>query len=233
MIEAERVPNAPWRFTHHVEEWRVTYLSDPPPFKQIIRLLCAKCEPRDCHIEPAEKSPLLRMHGCKRVSLRLAPTGGDDIGTHKILDLFFNSTVGYRAQFYLDARQGDSATELLFDTLLLGPLADIVRRGIGEFTSEDVEQSLRSRAAKVWINEEAIPQEGRRDIEAAKWNAVLEGTPSILVPANKEWTLHWGTTAPIPDYLVVLGAWVDSEHRVFIDPDKADRSDRLSAFGWV
>ena len=208
-------------------------MSDPPPFLEIARLLCDAFVARGCRVEPATLSQSLIDHGCRRVSLRLVPTDPSDPHARRTLDLLFNSSAGYRAQYYIGARQGDQATADLLATLMRGPLAEIVRHGIEPWLGADVQRSLTSSAARVWINEEAIPNEPRADIEAQKWIEAQHSGSSRRIPAARLWTLFWGTTAPIPHYLVVLGGWLDRHGEVFLDSDKADRSERLSGFGWV
>jgi hypothetical protein len=115
-------------------------------------------------------------------------------------------------------------------------LRAFVRDGVDEWPGLFVERSLSAPSSKIWIPQEQwpIPEEGVRDIEATDWIAAQEGKGRYSIAGQPiPWTAFLGTRAPNPASFDVMGAWLDDKAQVFIDPDKADRSQRLSAFGWV
>lgn len=69
------------------------------------------------------------------------------------LDLFFNGSQGYRAQYYLDPERGIESNRFVID-LLKGKLIEAANRSHQTILSlEQVEKSLECKSAKIWINE--------------------------------------------------------------------------------
>jgi hypothetical protein len=227
---------APWRYTHHVDSARAEDLLGTTNFTDIAVDLARDFVASVCKVQPATQSNLLKQHGCKRVELRLLPVSSWQVCPSTTADRFFNSPVGYRAQFYISPSVGDRASADLFSLLISGPLRAFVRDGVDEWPGLFVERSLSAPSSKIWIPQEQwpIPEEGVRDIEATDWIAAQEGKVRYSIAGQPiPWTAFLGTRAPNPASFDVMGAWLDDKAQVFIDPDKADRSQRLSAFGWV
>jgi hypothetical protein len=211
---------APWRY--YVEDSRADYLLNAPAFPDIVDGLCRDFIPLDCRIESAN-APHLQKRGCKRISLILV-AGGDVNVAKKSLDVFFNSTTGYRANYYLSSSKGDDASKLLFASLVQIPLAQLVAHGLGDWPPERVYRSLTFATAKIWPLKADYPNPGMCEIDAPHWVKALE------LPG---WEPQLGVRAPQLERIEIKGAWLDGDHNAFVDPDKADRSRRLHDFGWV
>ena len=227
---------APWRYTYHVDPARAEDLLGATNFTHIAAELVRDFVASGCKVQPATHSTLLKKHGCKRVELRLLPAPSRRVCAATTADRFFNSPVGYRAQFYISPSAGEQASAELFSLLMSGPLRHLIRDGVDEWPGSLVECSLSAPSAKIWIPQEQwpIPEDGVRDIEATDWIDAQEGNGRYAIAGQAiPWTAFLGTRAPNPASFDVMGAWLDDKAQVFIDPDKADRSKRLSAFGWV
>lgn len=212
---------APWRY--YVEHRRADKLINAPAFPDIVDALCRDFVPAQCRIECADTALHLRRQGCKRVSLVLV-AGANVAAATESLDIFFNSTAGYRANYYVSVSQGDDASRMLFASLIQAPLAPMVARGLDDWPAELVHRSLTFRTAKIWPLKLDYPAPGVRDIDAPRWLKAAE---------TGAWQPHIGVRAPELERIEVKGAWLDRDHNAVVDPDKADRSMLLHKFGWV
>lgn len=154
-----------------------------------------------------------RLKGCHRVSflLQVSPD---------MYDAFFNSPVGYRAQYAVGVVTGEAGNRALlrkFEPRLL------------EFTHEKnlvsetrVKASLQAADAKVWIYEpEVEAQLGRED------------TQILYAPWQQASTDGVGLLAPIGTKLEVKGGWVDDHGKERRDPFKANRSEEIHSVGYT
>jgi hypothetical protein len=224
--------SAPWRYTFRVPDSRQAYLLSASSFSTIADDLCLHFEAKDADIEKANVGAELCANGCRRPRLKLIARRRNEY-TDQILDTFFNSPVGYRAQFYVSPSNGDDASRELFKRLVAGPLAQLCVTGIEDFSGNIVEKALLAPTAKVWIPKPSWPEdEPPREIEAPKWIAAQNG--EIPLPPNcRSWAPYWGTAAPIPNFLEIMGAWLDRDNNEFQDPSKLNRSLCLHVAGWV
>lgn len=218
---------APWRYTHQVCDERHDYLLGAADFPSIVADLMRDFVVAHPRVEQAS-APRLRQRGCWRVECRLVPVAKK---ASKTADQFFNSPTGYRAQFYIDASNGDEVSSEMFATLLRGPLNELAAGAIDNQPATLIARSLKAAPAKVWIPKAEWPTPGI-DIDAPKWVAAQEGRTDLPIPEARA-LAFLGTRAPIPSCFEIMGAWLDRDGNVFVDPEKADRSHRISAFGWV
>jgi hypothetical protein len=77
------------------------------------------------------------------------------------------------------------------------------------------------------------PSDHPYEIEARKWKDAADGDNPCSLPPGKEWLPHAGILAPMPDYLEIIGAWLDSDNAEYVHSKKRERSRHLHCFGWA
>jgi len=152
------------------------------------------------------------LHGCRRAGFRLTLPSF-------LVDAFFNSPNGYRAQYAISPRNGELKNRQVIALLQSRLLAYSSNADLSM-----VQMSLNGVQAKVWIDEE---EEGVQrhlhdvvpEISFARW---LNNSESGV-----------GTRAPIGTRLVVYGGWVDNQGRERLDLTKICRSDEIHQHGFT
>jgi hypothetical protein len=133
-------------------------------------------------------------------------------------DAFFNSPLGYRAQYARSITEGEKANRQLLSALEPG-LVDAAAR-LKVATHSSVLASLRASRAKLWILESEVEQQ-------------LSDAPSIIFPAWEfESLAGQGLRAPVGTLLEVKGAWMDPLGKEVLDPTKAHRSEQVHKTGF-
>ncbi len=126
-------------------------------------------------------------------------------------DAFFNSPVGYRAQYALGVETGLAGNRDLIDALDPKLMGSAWAQDAPNHSSISI--SLRGTDAKIWIDEsEIVTQMGRDavDIIYPRWREHSEDGAGLL--------------APLGTRIVVLGAWLDKDDNERRDPLKANRA---------
>jgi hypothetical protein len=151
------------------------------------------------------------LNGCHRASYLLRVS-------EEAYDAFFNSPVGYRAQFALDTRTGEHANRRLLAALE----ERLVEFGLARsFPEPQLVGSLRGEQAKVWINES--------EVEAQ----LGDDRPAILYPPwQRESDSGVGLLAPVGKELAVYGGWLDAQGGIRQNPLKAHRSEEIHRSGF-
>ena len=158
--------------------------------------------------EPGERSELKTMN---RASFRLRVSS-------TLYDWFFNSPVGYRAQFAISKSTGLEANASALRTLESRMVEASVSHGRDRLF---VTLSLRSEGAKIWIDESEVEgQMGRLEpaIDFERWEKNSEDGAGLLIPRGR--------------YLEVKGAWITKLGEVFIDPYKRTRAEQIYECGF-
>lgn len=144
------------------------------------------------------------LPGCHRASFELKV----DRDTY---DAFFNSPVGYRAEYARSERQGEAANRRLIEALTHSLIAFAVSQGESHLSR--VCRSLSASQAKVWIKETEVQ------------NQLTQQFPAITYPA---WDFNdpngQGLRAPRGTRLEVKGGWLDAQFNEVLNPAKGHRS---------
>lgn len=132
-----------WDFTALVATERRTRLLGLKGFEDVLKQVTSMSTVLEYESEPFKGS---RLKGCKRAAFLLS------IDRHGY-DAFFNSPIGYRAQYCVGLEIGKSANRQIIEALKPKRLAFAKRMTTAAFTLQKVEGSLDAVNAKVWIDE--------------------------------------------------------------------------------
>ncbi len=212
-----------WSFSKFVPEERRQRLTAVQSFDDVIaRLIRGTVD--DFAVEPRQNPPCV---GCSRAIFKLE-VGTDDY------DAFFNSPVGYRAQYCIDPSHGISENRRLIDALIPACLDFARGREPAHFPGKLVSASLRGFDAKIWINEEDLPDIDEVHVDYPPWvkkaRAASNGT---LADQAARASALAGILAPIGAHLELKGAWVDSAGNECRDPAKANRASEIRDYGFT
>ncbi len=160
------------------------------------------------------------------------------------LDIFFNSSQGYRAQYYLDSQRGIESNRIVID-LLKDKLIEAASQSNQTMMSiEQVKKSLEHESVKIWINEKhSTLNQTSRDpeqimvLEIPRWMETMEQVLSAWAenqqpnPSIKTRALL-GVQAPEGNCMEVLGAWLDDKDKEFVVPSKIKRAQHIHEYGF-
>jgi len=147
-----------WKFTSQVPEERRNKLLAISSFREVIdRLVTGTVE-----AFTAERRRDPPCSGYVRASFSIG------VG-EQAFDLFFNSPVGYRAQYCISVERGREQNRLLIAALTPTCLRFLAGREEPGFPTESVLASLQGTDAKVWIPETEWPNVGEVHIEFQPW----------------------------------------------------------------
>ena len=197
-----------WRFHQSVDASRVRKLLSYANFEAVASLL-EQAQVDDFAWEPFRENSL---HGCHRACFLLSVS-------ETSYDAFFNSPVGYRAQYAISAAHGDMANRALLQRLEPHLLA--YAKSHSSIESALITASLRATQSKLWIAEAEVPMQlGSLEpaIAYAPWEAASESGVGLL--------------APVGTQLQIMGGWLTphGEERLF--SGKSDRSDEIHRTGF-
>lgn len=160
------------------------------------------------------------------------------------LDVFFNSSQGYRAQYYLDPQRGIECNRLVID-VVKGKLIEAARQSNRSvMTLEQVQKSLEYGSAKIWIYEhDSTLDQTSRDpeqivaLEVPRWveamKQVLAAWDAHQQPSSTTKTRALlGVQAPEGSRMEVLGAWLDDNDKEFVVPSKVNRVQHIHQYGF-
>ena len=215
--------NALWDFTALVPRKRCEKLLAIASFDEVINRI-VRGTVDSFKAEPRENPP---CQGCLRAFFRLHVNECD-------YDAFFNSPVGYRAQYCIGVEHGEKQNRRLIEAIT--PLCLEFTKGKEErgFPAERVLASLQGTDAKVWINDRDLPNVDEVHINYHPWvakaQAAAEGS-SADQAARANATV--GILAPVGTHVEVKGAWLTSEWREWRDPRKAFRAEEIRDYGYT
>lgn len=152
------------------------------------------------------------LKGCGRASFLLR------VST-EAYDAFFNSPVGYRAQFAIDIGMGEHANRRLLTTLEKRLIA--FARAHSSIPEQRLVASLRGEEAKVWIHESEVEAQLGDDCPAIlypPWQHATDSGVGLLAPVGKE--------------ITVCGGWLDAQGNAHRNPLKAHRSEEIHRIGY-
>lgn len=197
-----------WQFTDTVLSARATRLRSWLSFDDIVSQLLTSS------IEGFWWEPFLsaELKGCHRASFTMKVSS-------TTYDAFFNSPVGYRAQYASSPTNGEAANRKLIDAL--GPLLLRASEGQTQVEPSRLMASLRAFEAKIWIVETEVEDQ------------LSDSRPAIAYPP---WEFDCpdgqGLRAPVGTMLEVKGGWLDSDGNECRNSRKVHRSLQIFKAGF-
>lgn len=214
-----------WSFSNRVSENRISYLTAVQSFREVTFLI-AKANIAGYAIDWGTKREL---QGCKRPAFLL------EVST-EVFDIFFNSPMGYRAQYAIAPEVGISQNAYLIECLSDHLTAYSEANPHPDMNLLEVRTCLKFPSAKIWIkeeNENALHEDDLVvEIEFPRW---VENAKTAYYDANADEQLIKairGVLAPTGKYLEVKGSWLDNSGKEFIDPAKAARATDIWQYGF-
>ncbi len=198
-----------WSFSESLPHHRVERLLSHVSYEEVIELLVGTVKLAKFSWEPFIAD---RLKGCHRASFLVRVSGW-------AYDAFFNSPVGYRAEYARSPEAGEVANRLLLERLE----PDLIRfpHVATDVRIELLRKPLRATDAKVWIYEPEVS------------NHLGEETPEILYKPWQQATEDGvGLHAPVGTELEVKGGWLDGRGNERRDPIKRTRSVELHRVGF-
>lgn len=149
-------------------------------------------------------------------------------------DAFFNSPVGYRAQYCLGVENGVKQNRLLLDALTPPCVSALSASPDPDLPLHLAQASLNGFDAKVWIKDSDLPESDDIHIEYPPWvakaKAALNGTSTDRAARANAAV---GVLAPLNVRLEIKGAWVSSSGEEWRDPEKANRAQEIRDYGYT
>lgn len=211
-----------WGFSKSVQEERRQRLTAVQSFDDVIaRVIRGNVD--DFAVEPRQNPPCV---GCSRAIFKLKVRKDD-------YDAFFNSPVGYRAQYCVDPSHGASENRRLIDALIPACLDFAHGREPAHFPAKLVSASLRGVDGKIWINEEDLPDIDEIHVDYPPWVAKARASNGTLADQAARASALAGVLAPVGTYLELKGAWVNSGGNECRDPAKANRGSEIRDYGFT
>ena len=215
--------NALWDFKSALSQERRDRLRSVRSFDEIVdRIVAGTVD--SFTAEERRRSP---CQGCRRAFFTIRVSESD-------YDAFFNSPVGYRAQYCMSIARGEEQNRRLIEAVT--PMCLQFATGTSEhgFPIEMVGASLGCTDAKAWI-----PERDRLDVSEvqidygpwlAKALAATEGGPRDQAARSNA---EVGVLAPIGSHLEVKGGWLTAGGSEWRDPCKAQRGEEIRDYGYT
>ena len=146
-------------------------------------------------------------------------------------DAFFNSPIGYRAQYCMDIENGLKQNRRLMEALTPLCLKAIEEKG-DTYLRKEVLMSLLGTDAKVWINDKDWPDLDEIHINYAPWVAkVKNAREGTMAERAARTNAEIGVLAPENTHIEIKGAWLTPDNHVWRDPSKAQRAQEIRDYG--
>jgi len=211
-----------WSFSTAVCRTRQRELFSVSGFVEVV-MRVSNCAVESFGIEPRDKLPCVGTH---RAVFRLQIHPPD-------CDAFFNSPVGYRAQYCIAVEQGELCNRQIIDALTPKCLAFGNGKWPSHFPEHLVAASLAGHDAKIWIEEKALAGLEGAHIQFAPWlakaAAVSTGSSADMAARSKA---EAGILAPVGTHLELKGAWIWRDGTECRDPQKASRGKDIHDYGF-
>jgi hypothetical protein len=150
------------------------------------------------------------LRGCRRAEFLLS------VPSH-MYDAFFNSPVGYRAQYATSPELGRKANRELIRALRSRLDAYVRARNDAHVILSSIDAS----GAKVWIDENEVGAH------------YIDESPEIdFPPWASDANITAGLRAPIGNRLVLVGGWLDRTGVEVLNPGKSRRSEEIHNSGF-
>jgi hypothetical protein len=221
VLLVEKMSAPLWTFSDEIVTERRAALAAVPNFSSIVdRIAGASIE--SFWAEPREAAPCLGTH---RAIFDLLLERAD-------YDAFFNSPVGYRAQYCIEIENGKAQNRRVLDALRPRLLDFAERSRTGGFGKQRLSASLDAVDAKVWINEAEVAKVEGIHILYEPWLAKLQSADvGSATERNSRESAEIGLRAPAGQRLEVKGGWVTLAGVECRDPAKARRAEDIRDYG--
>jgi hypothetical protein len=214
-----------WSFSNRVPEYRITYLKAVKNFREVVSLITGA----NITGYVIEHGRSRELQGCKRPEFQL------EVST-EIFDIFFNSPVGYRAQYAIAPEVGIIQNAYLIESLS-DRLTTYAKANINpDMTLLDVRACLKISSAKIWIKEEGANALNEYDlvveIDFPRW---VDKARIAYYSADDDEQRNKairGVLAPTGNFLEVKGGWLDSRGQERLNPAKAERATDIWQYGF-
>lgn len=215
-----RVEPGEWVLSQGVGGARLRRLLCAPEFPKVVRRLLS-----GARVQGVVRERLGSARDCARVVVCLA------VG-REILDLFHNSSSGYRAQYYRGPACGDAANDFVLE--MLGAQVPALLRSLPgwEAAIEWAQASMRAPGAKVWIHQGLWLRHAKREdrvLRVPRWQTPRSECPRCCKLAQ------WGMLAPAPmgvGLLELKGGFLDKDGRA-VGTKKPQRALELHSLGFT
>ena len=211
------VPENEWVLSSTIGGARRSRLLHSPPFERIVAGLLHNAQVAKVVYQRAPNSQ--PGHRCT-VVLEVEP---------QILDVFFNSASGYRAQYFLNPVQGNRANRLVIDIAL-----PRIARAVDDRHADRkfVESSLEHRWAKVWIHQGLWLRRAKREhrvLLVPTWQREFASEDK-----HRRKLSRWGALAPNSESRLLLkGGYVLSSRELAVGKPPSRRARELHDFGFT
>ena len=214
-----------WDFTTLIPAERRARLLEIEEFEEVLHKVISTTKILNYVAEPASDS---RLKGCSRASflLKVDPYAYDG---------FFNSPIGYRAQYCLGRDLGELANRQLLSALGSKLLAFAETNSTAEFGLEQIGASLDAFDAKIWIDERepvsVPPTELEIHIDYPPWTERARRADRYQ---EEEYVRAIrGVRAPFGTKLEVKGGWLKGNGTEMRDPTKVRRGEEIAINGYI
>lgn len=225
-------PDFTWMFSSHFDAQRKAKLEAVSDFNVIIDRIVSEARLSKFEVCRGKEGSL---KSCLRPQFELAVSADT-------ADLFFNSPVGYRAQYLMDADEGQRHNGRLLRALrdkLLAFASTVQPKH--PMNAKDIEFSLLACSAKAWLPEASFcfNHDLIEDIPVPLWRrnalSALEafGRRKRPEPEKKEKAI-WGLRAPRVSAIDVKGAFLTPSDKAEVVPfDKITRRYDIRDYGYA
>lgn len=219
MTGFDRASEGIWILSDRIKRSRRRRLLQPPSFEGMVETLW-----REALVErvKCEKAPNGQSGHRSVVVLRTKP---------HVLDQFFNSASGYRAQYLLRAALGDKANRLVIRTILPEVLATLDRESRSNQRAL-VKSSLLHPWAKVWIHQGLWLRRARREhrvLLIPAWQRQLSANDR-----RRRKLVRWGALAPSRETRFLLkGGYVRGRKWLKVGKPSVTRARELHELGFT
>jgi len=220
MSEFECLSAGSWALGPTVEAKRRARLLQSPAFESLVEELNHTFQIERVQYQWAPGNQL--GHRCI-VILRAAS---------EVLDRFFNSASGYRAQYLAHPNTGDRANRLVIDTLHTKVVHAIAERNPGKAEREFAEASLAHAWAKVWIHQGLWLRQAKREhrvLLVPTWQSELASGDK-----RRRKLVRWGALAPAQESRLLLkGGYVRDGTELEVGKSPFSRAQELHELGFT
>jgi hypothetical protein len=173
--------------------------------------------------EPRKNAPCLQ---CQRAFFKLHLPNCD-------YDAFFNSPVGYRAQYCIGVENGEARNREILAALEPTCLALVQAKEPPGFPACLVAASLQAAGAKIWIREADLDNLNGVHIEYQPWLAkAAAAAGGTLADQAARSSASAGVLAPVGTVLEIKGGWIASDGVECRDSAKVNRSNEIHDYGF-
>lgn len=218
MRKFARVSEADWVIAGSIGSGRISRLRHAENFEAVVLRIM-----RGARVERLRREPAREDHSAFRLIVYIRVKA-------QILDQFFNSPVGYRAQYFASCILGERANRFVINELFSKVLVEGKR---GKGLKEDfIRESLKHRACKVWLHQGRWLRQAKREdrvLLVPRWQAEC-----VSGDKARQKLARWGSLAPAHEtQLLVKGGFVGSNSRVNIHKSPMTRSRELHELGFT